>query len=123
MVLAHPEVGDDEHEIRVASQQLGDRPRPGVLAGPRVGADVGDDGHRGVLEDAPRVVEQRVERAEHPDLDVHLEQPHAASQRVADVGRRGRLGKNVPAWTASGTRAANSAHQSLSHRARCGRWA
>ena len=32
-------------------------------------------------------------------------------------------GKKVPEWTASGTRAANSVHHSLSHRAMSGRWA
>ena len=32
-------------------------------------------------------------------------------------------GKKVPEWTASGTRAANSVHQSLSHRAIPVRWA
>ena len=90
VVLRHAEVGDDEDEVRVATQHLTHRSRAGVGAadGRRAGMD--DDGHAGGLEPRPRRVEPVVVRGEVTDLDVHLEEagPVVEGRRhlVTDAG-------------------------------------
>ena len=84
--------GDDEHETRVALQQVPDGLRPREAAGCRAVARVHDDRGAAALQHRPHVVQERVGQRVVTDLHVRLEDPRTRLDRGRRVVRGTGLG-------------------------------